>query len=299
MSSDPRLLRCFAVLADELHFGRAAARLNLAQPAVSQQIKRLESQLGVMLFQRTRSSVELTEAGRAALPAARRALDAVAAIEAIAAAFGRGERGCLQLGLSPGAHYISQAALLRFQGERPQVRIHTVQDSSGALARQIAAGGLDVAIGFCAGSSEGVLSERLRDEPAVVAVSDNHPLAAAKSVRLADLSAERFALVDALDGPGYNRAVVERCRQAGFEPQIHARPQGPMAWESAVRTDRCVGLTTRVSAPATARDVRLVRLKPSVSFPVELLRPADQGRDRPVAGAFANAARAATADLVA
>src|SRR5918998_4033317 len=102
MSGDPRLLRAFVVLARELHFGRAAVALHVTQPALSQQIRRLEEQLGVALFARTRSSVELTDAGRAALPHARRAVDAAAAVTDVAAAFARGERGELRVGLSPG-----------------------------------------------------------------------------------------------------------------------------------------------------------------------------------------------------
>ena len=294
MSSDPRLLRCFVVLAEELHFGRTATRLNIAQPAVSQQIKRLESQLGVVLFARSRSSVELTDAGRAALPAARRAVEAATEVEAVAAGFTRGERGELRLGLSPGAHYVAQAALARFQRDRPEVRIHATQDSSGALARRILAGTIDVGIGFCTDAPDEVAIEHLRDEPAVLAVPAGHRLVGVRSASLAALAGERFALVDAFDGPGYNRAVIERCREAGFDPQVPARPRGPMAWETAVRAEGCVGLTSRSAAPATARGVSLVPLEPPVTFAIELLRPAGgEPGWAPAASAFADATRTA------
>lgn len=296
MSSDPRLLRAFVTLAQELHFGRAAAALDVTQPALSQQISRLERQLGVELFARTRVSVELTEAGRVALPAARRAVAAAAAVDQAAAAFAAGERGELRVGLSPGAHYVSQAALASFQRTRPHVRISALQESSGSLARRVAAGVLDVAVGFCTGAFAGTTREHLRDERAVVAVAAAHRLAGARSVALADLSSERFALVDADDGPGYNRAVAERCRGAGFEPLVAERPRGPMAWETAVRSDGCVGLTTPSAAPSTARGVRLLRLDPPVTFGLELVRPEDgAGRLPPPAAAFAEAARAAAA----
>ena len=190
------------------------------------------------------------------------------------AATPRGETGELRLGLSPGAHYLAQSLLAEFASRRPAVRVRASQDNSGALAEQVADGRLDLAIGFCTEPRAGVECEPLRNEPAVVAVAGDHPLARRASVALAELSGETFALVDARDGAGYNRAVVERCRAAGFEPRTRPDPRGPMAWETAVRSERCVGLTTRSAAPSTARGVRLLELDPPAGFPLELVLPA-------------------------
>jgi hypothetical protein len=99
---------------------------------------------------------------------------------------------------------------------------------------------------------------------------------------------ETFALVDALDGAGYNAAVIDLCRGAGFEPRLHPRPHGPMSWETAVRHERCVGLTTRTSGPSTAHDIRLLDLDPPASFPLELVEPdGPVAARRPAASAFA------------
>jgi DNA-binding transcriptional LysR family regulator len=292
MTLDPRLLRAFVALAGELHFGRAAARIHVTQPALSQQIARLERQLGVRLFDRTRTRVELTEAGVAALASARTAVDAAAAVEEVARSHARGDAGELRLGLSPGVHYVAQSLLAEFARRRPAVRVRASQDSSGALAEQVADGRLDLAIGFCTEPRPGVECERLLDEPAVVAVAADHPLSGRASVALAELSAETFALVDAHDGAGYNRAVAERCRTAGFEPRTRPDPRGPMAWETAVRSERCVGLTTRSAAPSTARGVRLLELDPPACFPLELVQPAaPETARRPAALAFAALAR--------
>jgi DNA-binding transcriptional LysR family regulator len=292
MTSDPRLLRPFVALADELHFGRAAERLHITQPALSQQIARFERQLGVALFARTRSHVELTEAGAAMLAPARAAVEAAAAADEVARSHARGEAGELRLGLSPGAHYVAQGVLAEFARRRPGIRVRAQHDSSGALAEQVAAGRLELALGFCTGTVAGVVREHLRDEPAVLAVAADHPLATREQVSLADLSAETFALVDARDGAGYNAAVVALCRAAGFEPRTRPRPHGPMAWETAVRTEGCVGLTTRSAAPSTARGVELLDLDPPVTFPLELIEPPTA--QKPAARAFAALVRERT-----
>jgi hypothetical protein len=98
--------------------------------------------------------------------------------------------------------------------------------------------------------------------------------------------------VPAHAGAGYTRADADRCRAAGFEPHTRPDPRGPMAWETAVRSERCVGLTTRSAAPSTARGVRLLELDPPATFPLELVLPAgpDEAR-RPAARAFAALAR--------
>lgn len=293
MSLDPRLLRSFVVLAEELHFSRAGERLHMTQPALSQQIKRLEVQLGMKVFERTRSSVSLSDGGRAILPAARSAVKAAGNVEEIAAAVARGERGELRLGFSPGLHYVAQAILAEAGRRLPAVRMRARQDSSGALSEEVVQGELELALGFCAEPRPGLVCERLLLEPAVLAVGTRHRLASRRRpVRLEELRRETFALVDPRDGLGYNRAVLARCREAGFEPRLVADPHGPMAWETAVRMDGCVGLTTRSAAASTARDLRLLELRDEVSFPLQLVRPASPLASlKPVARAFRQVAR--------
>lgn len=296
MRFDTRLLRSFVVLAEELHFGRAAKRLHIAQPALSQQVKRLEVQVGVELFARTRRSVELTEAGAAMLAPARDAVQAARAAEDVARAHARGEQGELRLGLSPGVHYFAQRLLGEFARQRPGVRVRARQDSTGALARQVGVGELELALGTCAPAVPGVVVERLLDAPVVVAVATSHPLAARATASLAALSEEPLALVDEADGPGYNRAVRDLCRQAGFEARATADPHGPMAWETAVRAAGCVGITTRLSAVSSTRDVHLLDLDPPSQLPVQILLPEATGMaPRPAAQAFTALARASAA----
>ncbi len=170
------------------------------------------------------------------------------------------------------------------------MRVRAHQDSTGELARRVAAGDLELALGCCAGEVHGVELERLGEQRAVLAVADGHPLAGRESVALAELAGESIALVDVSDGPGYNRRVLELCRGAGFEPQTDRDARGPMAWETAVREGRSVGMTTRWAAVSVARGVRLVDLEPPVALEAELLLPA-HGALSPAARAFAALAR--------
>jgi len=284
MDHDARLLRSFVVLAETLHFGRAAELLHLSQPTLSQQIRRLEHQLGVTLLDRSSRRVALSEAGAAVLEHARSAVAAGATVEAIAREHAEGRRGTLRLGFSPGVHYFAQRLLAELgQG----VRVSARQDNTGVLSELVARGELEVALGFCPEPHPGVEAEPVAEEPALVAVRDDHPLVRCSSVALADLARDTFALVDAESGPGYNAAVVERCRAAGFEPRTAPDPHGPLAWETAVRSGGCVGLTTRSAAAGTIRGVRLVRVRPRVTFPIALLSSAPL---HPAAQAFAGLA---------
>src|ERR687896_4026 len=155
MTLDPRLLRPFVVLAEELHFGRAAQRLHVTQPALSQQVKRLEGQLGVGLFARTRASVELTDAGKAILAPARAAVDAAAEAEVVAAELAGAERGRLRIGISPGTHELAQRVLAELRARRPGLTLDAKQDNSGVLCGDVAAGRLDMAVAFEPGEPAG------------------------------------------------------------------------------------------------------------------------------------------------
>ena len=287
---DPRLLRAFTVLAEELHFGRAAERLYVAQPAVSQQLQRLEDQLGVRLFERSTQHVSLTPAGEAILPYARQAVAAAAAVERTAREVGDGDAATLDVGLSPGVHYLAERALASLAESDPHVRVRAIAANTGSVARHVADGTLEIGLGFATAPTPGVRLEPIAQVPAVAAVANHDELAARKSVTLRELSGRSFAQVDPLDGPGYNEAVRELCRDAGFEPGVADQPAGPMAWETAVRSGDCVGLTTRVSAASTVRGIRTIELQDEALFRIDLLTPeTGEGRLSAAAQSFADA----------
>ena len=287
---DPRLLRAFTVLAEELHFGRAAERLYVAQPAVSQQLQRLEDQLGVRLFERTTQHVSLTPEGEAILPYARQAVAAAAAVERAAGAAGDGEAATLEVGLSPGVHYLAERALASLAESAPHVHVRAIAANTGSVARHVADGTLEIGLGFATAPTPGVRLEPVAHVPAVAAVANHDPLAARRTVALRELSGRRFAQVDPLDGPGYNEAVRGLCSDAGFEPGLADRAAGPMAWETAVRSGDCVGLTTRVSSASTIRGIRTIELEEQALFRIDLLTPESaEGRLSAAATSFAEA----------
>ena len=218
-----RQLEYFVAVAEEAHFTRAAQRLSIAQPAVSQQIRRLENELGERLFLRDRT-VTLTDAGAALLPHARAALAHVAhGREAIAALHGL-LSGHLQVGLVQPlpdrrvVHTIGQ-----FQRRHPAIEVTLTEDETDALIDATLAGSLNAAfIGLGPDQTppqelESALIER---EPAMLAVHPEHRLATRRSVRVHALRDEPIVT---LTPASRLRTVLEAvCRQAGFAPRIVA-----------------------------------------------------------------------------
>jgi DNA-binding transcriptional LysR family regulator len=278
---DPRLLPTFVALAEELHFGRAAERMHVSQPALTQQLQRLERQLGLELFARSRHRVELSAAGAALLPAARAAENAAGAFEEVARELAEGRRGVLRLGVSTGAHYAVQALL----SELGELDVQRRTEPSAALAGHVFARDIDAGIGFCVEPVAGVAREPLAEIRASVAVRSSHPLAGAVELSLEDLRGERIALADDRDAPGYNAAVLAALP---FAPRTSDRAGGAMAWEQAI-DDGCAGLSSASDIHARSASVRLVPLREEVRFPLFLLTA--EGDERPVLRTLREAAR--------
>lgn len=218
-----RQLKYFVAVAEEAHFTRAAQRLQIAQPAVSQQIRRLENELGERLFLRERA-VTLTEAGAALLPHARAALAQVAhGRQAIAALSGL-LSGHLHVGLvQPLPDRRVVRTIGQFQRRHPAIKVTLTEDETDALIDATVTGTLNAAfIGLGADQApppelESALVAR---EPAKLAVHPEHRLAARRSVRVGALRDEPIVT---LTPSSRLRAVVEAvCRQAGFAPRIVA-----------------------------------------------------------------------------
>jgi len=216
-----RHLRYFVAVAEELHFGRAAARLHIAQPPLSQQIRQLEGELGVVLFTRTRRHVELTPAGRAFLDEARGVLAGAEQAVRTAQRASRGEIGQLAIGFVPSADLDILPRVLRVWKARfPDVEITLHSLLSGAQVEALHAGRIQVGFVRLPVDESGLVVERIQREPLVAALSRGHRLARSARVRLADLAGDTMVLFTRDIAPGYYDVFIGACRRAGFTPRV-------------------------------------------------------------------------------
>ena len=291
MNSDLRLLRYFVAVAEELNFTRAAARLHMTQQPLSAAIRQFETELGVELFVRTTRRVELTHAGEALLEPARVALQAAEDALAAARAAGRGVSGELSFGLSTGARYGLEPLFAALAQRHPAVRLNTHHDSAAPLLAELGEGRLDAAVTFAARIPADLEHLRIKDEPAVLAVSAGHPLSGRDCVSLGELADETFALDIPGHNPDYDRAVIDACRRSGFEPRARASSLFHDSWEGAVHTEGCVGLTVRTALHSTHRDLRLLAIEDAPTFPLNLAWRKTGGPTRPALTALVATAR--------
>src|SRR5689334_16002472 len=213
-------LEYFVAVAEEASFTRAAARVHVAQPGVSAQVRRLESELGQRLLDRSGRTIRLTEAGAAVLPFARAALDAVTnarlAVDELAGLV----RGQVTIGMVSGCALPVLAELLAgFRKQYPGVAISLTEDTSDRLAEMLGDGRLDLAlIGVAGEPVDGISTAVLIDEELVAAVAPGHPLAGKETVTVKAL--RDVPLVSLPRGTGVRAALDAACAAAGFEPRI-------------------------------------------------------------------------------
>ncbi|MFF2953746.1 LysR family transcriptional regulator [Kitasatospora sp. NPDC057965] len=249
-------LHAFTVLAEELHFGHAAARLGIAQPPLSQQIARLETKVGHPLFVRAPGRVALTPAGRELLPAARRALADLADGLAAARAVGSGRAGRLRIGFSASlALTVLPGLLATFRTRYPDVdldlREMTTSPQLAALQERTMDVGLLREPPDDAGA--GPLAFRtVLTEPFVAVLPADHPLAAQRAIDVSQLADEPFVLLPRSVGPRLYDGITGLCEAAGFAPRI---AQHAVEWQTVCAL---VGAGLGVSlAPASIRRLRL------------------------------------------
>lgn len=248
-------LHAFVVLAEELHFGRAAGRLGIAQPPLSQQIRRLEDKVGHALFSRAPGRVALTPAGRELLPAARRSMSELTDGLAAARAVGSGQAGRIRLGFAASLALTVLPDLLRtyrerFPGVRIQIQEMTTAPQLAALHDQTIDIGLlrepptedEPALGFRTILTEGF----------VAVLPAEHPLASQWSVQVAQLADSPFVLLPRVVAPRLHDQIIAVCQDAGFEPQVAQRA---VEWQTVCALVEA-GLGVSL-APASIQRIRL------------------------------------------
>ena len=223
-----RHLRYFVAVAEELHFGRAAQRLQIAQPPLSQQIRKLEHELRATLFDRTKRRVELTGAGRLFLERARVILESADRAVTEAQRMARGELGQIRIGIMSAAMLdIFPRVFRKFAESWPDVEIQLLQRSSQEQLGMLVDGTLDLSFAdLGAGQSQfrasGVALEvrPVTHERLVVALPPEHRLAARRAIALRDLAAEPWIMLPRQPRTGFYDQIVGLCQLAGFSPRI-------------------------------------------------------------------------------
>jgi DNA-binding transcriptional LysR family regulator len=218
---DLRQLRYLVALADEAHFTRAAARMHIAQPALSQQIRRLEDEVGLALVDRSTRRVALTEAGTLLVDRARRILAEVDAAAAELADVAGVRTGHLIIGAMQSLGPFDLSILLAaFHARHPGVELTVQEEVSDALLAMLRADAVDLAFVSLAerGDRDGLEAKQLLTEPLLVMLAPGHRLAGRKRLRMADLAGERF--IAFREGAGLRRILAAAAHEAGFEAQI-------------------------------------------------------------------------------
>ncbi|WP_210493237.1 LysR substrate-binding domain-containing protein [Patulibacter sp. SYSU D01012] len=287
MDVELRHLRYFVAVAEELHFGRAAARLHMAQPPLSQAIRRLEDAVGVPLLARTSRSVRLTPAGAAFLDRARRTLRAVEEDVEEARSIGRGATGRLNVGFVGSAMLTTLPGVLgRYVAAYPGVRLRLHESFTSRVVAGMRSGEVDAGIVRDAEPVDGLEPTPVLTEPFVAVLPRDHPAADADALSVGALADTPFVLPPRAAGARAFEKPLALCEEHGFRPRV---AHEATHWLTILRL---VGAGLGVSlAPACVRhvatpEVACVALEDaSVLSELTLLRRA--GEDRPMVHAFA------------
>ncbi|MEO8013451.1 LysR substrate-binding domain-containing protein [Polaromonas sp.] len=289
-----RHLRYFLVLAEELHFGRAARRLSISQPPLSLNIQQLEASIGARLFTRNSKQVTLTAAGLAFVPAARALLDQAAQAARHARDVGQGMAGSLAIGFAGTMLYSGLPDILEhFQAQHPLLRLMLKELSSSEQLVELAHDRLD--IGF-------VHTTRVPPELSQILVSSQalvgclpagHRLAQQDTLSLKALQGEPFAVVSRAVSPDYHERILGICTDAGFHPEIRYELRHWLSVVSLVSQGMGVALVpAALSRSAMAGTVFVPLDRATTPYDTHCLWKT--ARDNPALASFVNAVRDAS-----
>lgn len=215
-----RQLNYVIQIASEKNFSRAAEKLHIAQPSLSQQLSKLEQEIGVLLFRRTTNSVELTQAGQVFVKKSQAILDAVEQLKQEMDDMAQMRRGRLVVGTLPitGSH-ILPFVLPAFGAQYPQIEVILVEDTTAKLEQLTASGGTDISLLSLPLIDNSLSWEPFMEEEICLAVPPQHPLTLREGpIDIIELREEPF--IGLKRGQGFRQITVDLCEQSGFTPQI-------------------------------------------------------------------------------
>ncbi|MGK9168877.1 LysR family transcriptional regulator [Inquilinus limosus] len=280
---DLNQLRCFVAVAEELHFGRAAARLNMTQPPLSRQVQILERILDVALFERTSRSVRLTPAGQSFLVEARRLLKQAEGAALLARRVAAGQAGAIGIGFTATSAYsclpdLVAACRRRLPDATLVLREMVSTDQSEALASgQIDAGLLRPPV-----VQAGTDSFRIAEERLMAAVPEDHPLAAAPSLSLRDFAGEPFIMYAPHEARYFHDLVIELFARSGLLPDYVQHLSQIHSILALVRSGLGLSIVPEAALQLQIRGVTLRPLNLAAPRPAELYIAWRQDNDNPL-----------------
>ena len=258
-----RQLAYFVAVAEEGSFTRAAARLHVAQPGVSAQIRLLEQELGQQLLDRSMRNVRLTRVGADVLPYARAALEALADVQLVVDDWSGLMRGRVAVGMITGCSFTLLFDLLaQFHSDHPAVEITLSEDNSDRLIEALIDGTLDLALVGLAAVPEGIAAEMFIDEALVAVVGCDDPLASQQAVTLDDLRGRTLMCLP--QGTGVRAAFDHGCTLADIQPRIGFEATDPAALAELACRGLGVAILPKTTANAHADSVHILAIEPEL-----------------------------------
>jgi len=268
---DLNQLRCFVTVAEELHFGRAAARLNMTQPPLSRQIQVLEHIIDAPLLERTSRSVRLTPAGRSFLPEARRILKLAETASQVARRIALGKTGSLKIGYTAAAAYGFLPELLAACRARlPEVDFSLKEMVSGDQLEALASGQIDAGLLRPPVARPEFASRRVLAEPLLAAIPRKHPLASRETLAIKDFDGQPFVMYSPYESRYFHDLLVALFTQADILPRYVQHVGQIHSILAMVRAGLGVSIVPAAAASLKIAEVKLRPLKPRAPAPVEL-----------------------------
>ncbi|GEP58011.1 LysR substrate-binding domain-containing protein [Reyranella soli] len=258
-----RSLRCFLAVAEELHFGRAAKRLNLSQPPLTQHIKALEAELSVTLFHRTKRSVRITDAGTALLDEARRLVGQVDGLRHVVQRADKGRSGYLRAGFITSSVFTETHKLYATMSRGvPGVTVMWQEMNSSEQIEALHEDKIDIAFLHTPAQHPGLTARVIVRDPMVMAVPDGHRLAGRKRAALSDFALDDFVLPLRHMSPIFYDSIIAACRAAGISPTIPPhQPRNLLTILSLVSVGAGVSVVPSTLAASGFPGVTFMRIK--------------------------------------